>query len=318
MVKIILINAILYLSFIWNSIYLLFKNLTTKSQEVIDKNQFHQLHQIMNQSNTLTNASPNTLTNISPNASPNTTTNISTNASPNTSLTILNWNIHYFTDSEDNCTFINQFNYLKEKLPDIICLQEVKCKTFEIKNEKCNQLKCLAEKLGYFHIHINELAVLSKFKIKQHKFISDYPNSNSFGNRCILFRIELNNKEINILNLHLHNDLFGMEQLTFYYKYLKKLIKKCNETKQILIICGDFNSISFHPVLSKIKKHLKIINQQYENYSYTFPTNYPILQLDKCYSNESITNNFTLIKSKSDNNCMFSDHFPLINEFLIV
>ena len=84
-----------------------------------------------------------------------------------------------------------------------------------------------------------------------------------------------------------------------------------------LLICGDFNSIPFHPVLSKIKKHLKIINQQYENYSYTFPTNYPILQLDKCYSNEYITNNITLLDSTPDATCKFSDHLPLINQFLI-
>jgi len=305
MLKIILINLILYLSYLWNSIYLLLKYLTTVSQEIIDKNQFQQLQQKIQ----LHNKSPDTL--------PNTSPNISHDTISNTNLTILNWNIHYFTDSKDNCTFINQFDYLKEKNPDIICLQEVKCKTFEINNEKCNQLKCIAEKLGYYHIHINELAVLSRYKIQQHKFISNYPNSNSFGNRSILFQIEINNKIINILNLHLHNDLFGMEQLTFYYKYLKTLIMKCNETKQILIICGDFNSIPYHPVISKIKKRLHIINTEYDNYSYTFPTNYPILQLDRCYSNESIINNITLLDSTPDITCKFSDHLPLINQFLI-
>ena len=119
------------------------------------------------------------------------------------------------------------------------------------------------------------------------------------------------------MNLHLHNDLFGMEQLIFYYKYLKKLIKNCNENKQTLIICGDFNSIPFHPVISKIKKRLQITNPTYDNYSYTFPTNYPILQLDKCYSNESITNNISLLDSTPDTNCMLSDHFPLLNTILI-
>jgi len=108
-----------------------------------------------------------------------------------------------------------------------------------------------------------------------------------------------------------------MEQLTFYYKYLKTLIMKCNETKQILIICGDFNSIPYHPVISKIKKRLHIINTEYDNYSYTFPTNYPILQLDRCYSNESIINNITLLDSTPDITCKFSDHLPLINQFLI-
>lgn len=234
-----------------------------------------------------------------------------------TNLTILNWNIHYFTDYNNKCMFIKQFDYLKEKQPDIICLQEVKCKTFEIGNEKCNQLKCIAEKLGYYYIYINELAVLSKYKIKHHKYISHYPNSNSFGNRGILFQIEINTKNINILNLHLHNDLFGAEQLLFYYNHLKIIIQEYNNSNQILIIAGDFNSIPFHPLISKIKKRLQINNPEYDNYSYTFPTNYPVLQLDKCYSNEYITNSIMLLDSTPDTNCKLSDHYPLINKFLI-
>tara|TARA_Y100000389_G_C17452924_1_gene516062 strand:- start:1396 stop:2289 length:894 start_codon:yes stop_codon:yes gene_type:complete len=296
MIKLLLINLVLYLSYIWNSVYFLINYLKTDTQELIDKKQYKQLKQILQLPTTL----PTIL-----------------HKSFDAILTILNWNIHYFTDYQNNCTFIKQFDYLKEKQPDIICLQEVKCKTFEINNKKCNQLKCIAEKLGYYHIHINELAVLSKYKILHHKFISHYPNSNSFGNRSILFHIKVNNKIITILNLHLNNDLFGMEQLSFYYKYLKKLIQKYNESKQILIICGDFNSIPLHPIISKLKHRLQIANPEYDNYPHTFPTNYPILQLDKCYSNEFIINDLELLDSTPDTTCILSDHFPLINSFLI-
>ena len=135
MIKIILINLILYLSYIWNGIYLLIKYLTTKSEESNDVNKFQQILSL-----------PNILPNIHKSLN-----------SLHYNLTILNWNIHYFTDYKNNCTFINQFDYLKEKRPDIICLQEVKCKTFDIVNNQCNnKLKCMAEKLGYYYIHINE------------------------------------------------------------------------------------------------------------------------------------------------------------------
>ena len=301
----ILINLLLYLSYMWNNIFILVKYLTEISEDIIDKNQFQQLQQKLYLPDILPN-----LFSVFPKVK-----NIF--HSTHSNLTILNWNIHYFTDSKDNCTFINQFDYLKEKNPDIICLQEVKCKTFEINNEKCNQLKCIAEKLGYYYFHIDELAVLSRYKILQHKFISHYPTSNSFGNRCILFKIEINKKLITILNLHLHNDLFGVEQLSFYYKYLKDIINHYNNTKKILIICGDFNSIPFNQLIYKIKRKLQINNPNYDNYTNTFPTNYPIFQLDKCYSNETITNNITLIDSTPDTNCKFSDHLPLINQFLI-
>lgn len=304
----ILLNFLLYFSYIWNNIFILVKYLTSASEETITKKQYQQLIQKLNLTDIIPNTLSKTLFNMTSNILPN---------NFNSNLTILNWNIHYFTDTKDNCTFIQQFEYLKEKQTDIICLQEVKCKTFEINNKKCNQLKCIAEKLGYYYIHIDELAVLSKYKIKQHKFISHYPNSNSFGNRCILFKIEINNKIITILNLHLHNDLFGAEQLSFYYKYLKDMINYYNNTKQILIICGDFNSIPFHPLLYKIKRRLQIDNSNYDNYSNTFPTDYPLFQLDKCYSNESIIPNFTLLDSTPDTTCKFSDHFPLINHFLI-
>ena len=170
-----------------------------------------------------------------------------------TNITILNWNIHYFTDDNNKCSFVEQFEYLQKQSPDIICLQEVKCKTFKINNKSCTQLQCIANKLGYYYIHIDEIAVLSKFKIQKHKFISQYPTSNSFGNRGIIFEVIINNKTITIFNLHLNNDIFGLEQLSFYEQYLQKIIDDYNKKNKPLILCGDFNSF-FHPTVYKIKQ----------------------------------------------------------------
>ncbi len=119
------------------------------------------------------------------------------------------------------------------KKKDIICLQEVNCKTFKINNKSYNQLQCIANKLGYYYIHIDKIAVLSKFKIIKHKFISQYPTSNSFGNRGIIFEVIINNKTITIFNLHLNNNIFGLEQLSFYEEHLQKMINKYNKKKII-------------------------------------------------------------------------------------
>ena len=127
----------------------------------------------------------------------------------------------------------------------------------------------------------------------------------------------INNRIITIFNLHLHNDIFGLEQLIFYEEYLQKIINSYNKKNKPLILCGDFNSLNIHPLLSKIKTQLQITNINYENYSNTFPINFPIFHLDKCYSNEYYSKIITLLNSTIDNKCVFSDHFPVLSRFVV-
>lgn len=316
----------LVFSYIWNCIFLLFKYFFSEADELIDNIQLNLLKTKIN----LPDIIPD-ITSIIPDNNEKTlntqitdknntfdTTHLINDTNPRAKeITILNWNIHYFTDDNNKCSFVEQFEYLQKQRPDIICLQEVKCKTFKINNKSCNQLQCIANKLGYYYVHIDEIAVLSKIKIQKHKFISQYPTSNSFGNRGIIFEVVINNKIITIFNLHLHNDIFGLEQLSFYEEHLQKIIDDYNKKNKPLILCGDFNSLFFHPTVYKIKKQLQITNSNYDNYPSTFSTNYPIFHLDKCYSNEYYSKDITLLNSNIDKECVSSDHFPLINKFSI-
>ena len=317
-----LTKILLVFSYIWNTIYLVLKYLFSESEEIIDNIQLKLLKTKIN----LPNIIPDIISDNNNEKTLNTLTTDKNNTFDtihlinNTNhrakeITILNWNIHYFTNNNNKCSFVEQFEYLQDKRPDVICLQEVKCKTFTINNKSCNQLQCIANKLGYYYVHINELAVLSKFKIQKHKFISHYPTGNSFGNRSIIFEVVINYRIITILNIHLHNDIFGLEQLNFYEEYLQKIIDAYNKKNKPLILCGDFNSLIIHPILYKIRNQLQITNINYEDYPNTFPTNYPLFQLDKCYSNEYYSKVITLLNSNVDKKCNYSDHFPVLSRF---
>lgn len=112
-----------------------------------------------------------------------------------------------------------------------------------------------------------------------------------------------NNKPIRLVNIHL---IPGKHNKIRRYQQIKKIIKLCNNHKNVILM-GDFNS-NYN---SKIYKYL--IKKQYKSSVYehngkeinTFPAINPINSIDYVMYRG---NDIELIKTKVSNNYMASDH----------
>ena len=118
-------------------------------------------------------------------------------------------------------------------------------------------------------------------------------------NICISIKVKINDQEFWISNTHLNSDITGYHQL-FQAQELQKYISDINEPHLIL---GDFNSPSNFYSISYLKKKLKIIEEN----KLTYPSIYPLVKLDYCFSY-----NFKKEINLETKKLKYSDHLPLI------
>lgn len=190
--------------------------------------------------------------------------------------------------------------YIKTLKIDICVFQEV-CAT-----RKCNQIEIFKKYLGYDYslYSINNSLfdykkgnlILSKYPIldkKEYKFTKYYLRPNNTG---ISIKINYDNKDIWITNVHLSCDITGYQQNQQINELLSKI--DLNERN---IICGDFNSLLNYKGLKKIRNNF--INGIIDK---TYPSIYPLYQLDYV-----LYNNMENLKIERLNSIL-SDHRPIL------
>jgi endonuclease/exonuclease/phosphatase family metal-dependent hydrolase len=244
-------------------------------------------------------------------------------------LTILNLNAWLLPlrVSIDNTRRVHQiFEIIDTLKPDVITFQEV----WDV-----SYLKYFAEKMPHYYMLCNPnnlfnesgLITFSKHPIIANKLYHFMPNSKYrfFEKKSkkgfMVTRIDLNGKEVDIVNTHLHqSDIFSSEQ----YRVITKKQYFCIEdffkkSKHATILCGDLN-IPYQELIT-LSKTFKIpqtrplptlakINR-YAN-SRLNKTRIPERQLDYLLYLE---NGMSMdVKIKVLNKEIVSDHYPLYSE----
>jgi len=225
------------------------------------------------------------------------------------------WNIHHGYDITHKYTMPFITSYLQEMDFDIIFLQEVNNTVFTIHDEDVTVTTYLSQLLDMESIHYNGLSILSKFPISDITSNSYYIGYNSFGNNILSCNINLmNNKAVACINTHLNSDILGYEQCESISKLgIDNIIKDCNNSNNNLLVVGDFNS----PRLFSLNRHLsKLFHQPDINNALTFPTIYPIVNLDKVWCNQK-NDDLKINYINCDNSIYYSDHFPLLYELTL-
>lgn len=223
------------------------------------------------------------------------------------------FNIYNWIDEENVDQKI--YNFINEKKPDILCLQEFNptIKTgFEFPYQ---YVKASSKSKLFGH------AIFSKYKIIKSGSLN-FPNS---SNNAIFTDIIKNNDTIRIYNVHLESlsinpkeDFLNQENSEKLKIRVEKAFKKqANQATLIVehqkkvtyksIICGDFNNTAFSWVYNQLKKGkndaFEIAGKGFgKTYNYTFP-----MRIDFILADEDIEiNNFKTFNVK------FSDHFPIV------
>ena len=222
------------------------------------------------------------------------------------------WNIHYGYDAKGRYVFPHVVNYLKEMDFDIIFLQEMNNHIYKINNEDITLSDYLGNILNMKNATNNELTILSKFPITNIKLNTYITTNNSFGNRILRCKIHYSkNKAITCINTHLNNDFTGYEQIEAIQSLgIDKFILSHKKNNKKLLLGGDFNSPRFFYVNTYLSQ---LFNQIDKNNIITFPTYYPLVNLDKVWLNESNTEQ-SLHHLCSDDSNYCSDHRPVLFE----
>lgn len=204
---------------------------------------------------------------------------------------------------------------LKKYKPDILNLIEIDKKSFLKHKKFINQikkelkLKYSIEKIKYHFIgnekflnkipilNNQENSIISKFKIIEHKF---FYFKEGFKKAIIKATIKCP-KKISIFLVHL-----SLNKLT-RQKQLKELSILINNTKEPIILAGDFNTFNGENELKNFKKLTKL---KHTNHNRTFPTCYPRKIFDYILTSKEIK-----IKNYQTIKIPFSDHLPVMIDF---
>lgn len=233
---------------------------------------------------------------------------------------VCTWNIHRGYDIRNRFKLYEVIEYLSLHNYDIVCLQEINNDMYTIDGEEINTTMFIAKKLGYYYYYYNETTILSKYKIIDKYNEHMYTSSKAFGNFKVSVAVDINGQEVRINNFHLNCDIFGHDQKEFVIKSsFGERVDEINREKTPLIVCGDFNSVSWFKGLKIIKDKLGYPKDYKENTkNVTFPTPFPCLGIDKIYTNERLCDNkIREIENHVDYSNRLSDHYPLITKIEI-
>ena len=153
-------------------------------------------------------------------------------------MKIISWNVNSVRARIENIK-----NYIKDSLPDVLLLQEIKTQNENFPSD-------VFENLGYTsHIFgqksYNGVAIISKYKLENIR--TDFIKDDLKQSRIITGELIINKKKIELINIYVPN---GNPVETEKYEYKKKWLKKfINSVKKKIIknpnllIAGDFNII---------------------------------------------------------------------------
>ena len=183
---------------------------------------------------------------------------------------------------------ISTYNY------GIICLQEVK------NEEHSNYLK---SKLNYeYGYYSKNKCILSNYKIIEENTIY-FSDLELYNKNCFLHcSIQLNEEIINVLNIHLTNDITFFKQSNEKQEITNYI--ESNDLSNVMII-GDTNCID------KFDKNDNLYMYRKHIMGPTFPSCFPILSLDKIYTKDVKILNTKVHEYK------LSDHNAISFSFLL-
>lgn len=250
-------------------------------------------------------------------------------------IKIVNWNIHEGFDGSYNHTFMDQCEYLSALDADIVCLQEVNNRWHSIpvgdnEQDRVNQTVFLSRYCKYpYYVQYHNMAILSRFPIIHTHHIKDNVWHMGYGSHAIVADILLDpsdeedsSRTLSVYNCHLNNDLVGYEQWHFvHHTSLIPELLTLSYNRLPLVICGDFNSVSWYSGLQLIRRTL-CYPPKHEIWTHnrpTFPVAWPMLKLDRIYTNQN-THQKSCIKFISnyvDYECKKSDHHPLVSFYAV-
>ena len=153
-------------------------------------------------------------------------------------MKIISWNVNSV-----RARITNILEYIKDTLPDILFLQEIKTQEESFPYEDFKNVGYESHVFG--QKSYNGVAIISKVKIKNLKkdFIKDDLNQA----RIISGEILLKKKKINLINIYVPNgNPINTDKYEYKKNWLKKFItriKKELDKNSNILIAGDFNII---------------------------------------------------------------------------
>lgn len=240
-------------------------------------------------------------------------------------LKIITLNIWRYYEWEERKEKV--ISFLKRENADIVLFQEAASSE---KSKWKNQVEEINEKLKYKFSAFEKLmkmakwhekplnyemyygfGILSKYKIKKTELIKlkHIIKDKDFG--FMYINLEIDSKEITILNVHFENTDEGSEE------HLKETLRWCDKKKIFPIIAGDFN-------MKEVETLRKITGKKYE-ISYFIKPYFSFMPTEFSNNQEPITLDYIITnknKFKIENiKCVEnspSDHKPIIADIQIV
>lgn len=241
----------------------------------------------------------------------------SSNSSLNSDLKIMSYNVKLFdlfNKKQDSTNSINGFNFISDKNPDVITIQEYYQTTKNKLSFPYKFVKLRSKKSKY------GMAIYSKYRIIN----SGSLNLKSEGNNIIFADILKNKDTIRIYNVHFESLRIKPNEENFGEKDSEKLIERVGnsfkqqaiQTKLFLthekkwngkkVICGDFNNTAYSWMYNQISKDKKDTFIEAgkgfgRSFDYWFPMRIDFILTDK----NATVNQFSTFTET------YSDHFAI-------
>lgn len=267
-----------------------------------------------------------------------------------TDIRVLSWNVHAYTGQPQVQASRNRdrneiLRFIKEKNPDIICMQEfmeIRHKTFYSNVE---DIKTLGYPYHFRSIDYERrkdnfqlgVVIFSKFPIID-SFHLRYPGPQKYraAESLIAADIQVHGKKLRVFNTHLQSVLFGddefrkleiirnvddslmdasrsiVRKLKLGYSYRGDQVdlvrNKLDSSPYPTIICGDFNDVPNSYTYFRIKGDRKdAFRQKGKGLGRTFSSISPTLRIDYIIADRQ----FEVVQYKSSV-LPYSDHYPVL------
>jgi endonuclease/exonuclease/phosphatase family metal-dependent hydrolase len=263
---------------------------------------------------------------------------------PTSTLSVMSYNVRMFdrynwTGDEDNIE--KMFAYIKDKNPDILCIQEFyvdnRYSKYAENNIMVNFMHYKYKYVEYFSKSKggpkSGLAIFSNYPIENKKPLY-FSNTSNF---TILSDVNVNGKVIRIFNNHLESNRLRRENYNFIdsltykndeerRKGVTDIIQKMNNAFRLranqaesiskhikgspypVIVCGDFNDTSVSYVYREVKGNLKdTFIESGKGFGGTYNGKLPSFRIDFIFHDNSF-NTIQYIREKVE----YSDHYPIM------
>ena len=243
-------------------------------------------------------------------------------------IKVMSYNVRLFNKfewSEKNTVAVEISDFVKEKNPDIVCIQEFSnANEFDYSKYKFNYIVMTGDKIK------SGQAILSKYKIiKKGEIV--FPNS---ANNAIFADVLIKKDTVRVYSIHLQSikispdvheisediNEINQQKSEKMFKRISKAFKQQQLQAQLIadhkknckhpvLICGDLNNSAFSYVYRIINQDL---NDSFEiagsGFGKTYDFNYYPARIDYIFaSNEFEIKHFQSFPEVED-----SDHFPII------